>query len=515
MSKNQSIKKKKWPVLLAMAMCTAVVFLDSTILPVALPTIQKELNLSTVGIQWVINSYLLVMACLVLAGGRISDLVGHKLMYSIGMIVFAISSAIGGVAINKEMLILSRSFQGLGGAIMLPSSMSILVETYPPSQRGRAVGTLVAIGSIFLSLGPFIGGFLTQFITWRLVFWVNIPIVAIGITVAILSVPKSKKLKEPFDVPGFFAYTLALVCLILGLMQAREWGWDSPAVITLFSLFVALSLLLVFLLKRVKYPFVEYRLFKNPVFLGGNLIVFCAQFLIMMTVFWVIYFERTLGYTPVQAGLLALTSTLPLVVCAPLSGYLSDHYGPKVPVMIGFLLVCVGFLWFAFLASQPVVWILVTGLLFFGCGIAIVMTPVGTTTVSSVSSSKRGTATGIYSTIRNTASPFGVAVLGSILANHTYFQFKELVAKDSRLSHINPQDYIQKLFEGKSLINNPDHLSPDLIHQLTQLYHTASKSAFFLANLLCAVISVLGFVVCVIFFWKAKVHKGDDQNITV
>lgn len=515
MSVEKPKKKKKWVVLLAMAMCTAVVFLDSTILPVALPTMQRELDLSPVELQWIINSYLLVMACLILVGGRISDRVGHKLMYCIGMAVFGVSSGLGGLAYNKEMLIAARALQGFGGAIMLPSSMSILVETYPPSKRGRAVGLLVAIGSIFLSLGPFIGGFFTQYFTWRLVFWVNVPIVLIGIFVALWVVQKSEKFKEPFDVPGFLTYTLALICLILGLMQAREWGWFSPAVISLFVLFVVFTALLVFLLRRVKHPFFDYHLFKNPVFLGGNLVILCAQFLIMMTIYWVIYFQKTLGYTPVQSGLLALTSTLPLIICAPLSGYLSDHYGPKVPVMIGFSLVCVGFLWFAFLAHDPVVWILITGLLCFGCGIAIVMTPVGTTTVSSVSSSKRGVATGMYSTIRNTASPFGVAVLGSILSNITYFRFKEKIQHDPRFSGINIREYVELLFEGKSLANNPDHLSASLIEYLKTAYIEASKSAFFWANLLCAVVSILGFVTCVIYLWKARVHKDDDQNITV
>ncbi|MCH9631266.1 MAG: putative multidrug resistance protein MdtD [Chlamydiia bacterium] len=512
MSSNNVIKKRRWPILLAMAMCTAVVFLDSTILPVALPTIERELSLSSVELQWIVNSYLLVLACLILAGGKISDLYGHKRMYCVGMVVFGIASVLGGLSHTKGLLIFSRSLQGLGGAIMTPSSMSILVETYSPNERGRAVGLLVAIGSIFLSLGPFIGGFLTQYFTWRLVFWVNIPIVLIGISIALSVVPKSEKVKSRFDVLGFFTYTIALICLILGLMQAREWGWGSPAVITLFSLFIAFAALLVLRLRSVSYPFIDYHLFKNPVFLGGNLIILCAQFLLMMTIYWVIFFQKTLGYTPVQAGSLALTSTLPLIICAPLSGYLSDHYGPKVPVMAGFLLILVGFLWFAFLGHEPVVWILITGLLFFGCGIATVMTPIGTTTVSAVASQKRGTATGMYSTVRNTAAPFGVAVIGSVIANISFFKFKELIQDDSRFKGINLKYYLSSIIEGKSLVNNPDDLSEGLINYLKAAYITASKSAFMWANLLCAGVSIVGFVVCVIYFWKVRHHKHDDQS---
>ena len=515
MSSEKITKKRRWPILLAMAMCTAVVFLDSTILPVALPTIQKELGLSAVGLQWVINSYLLVLACLILAGGKISDLYGHKRMYCVGMVVFGIASALGGLSHTKELLILSRALQGLGGAIMTPSSMSILVETYSPHERGRAVGLLVAIGSIFLSLGPFVGGFFTQYLTWRLVFWVNIPIVLVGISIALSVVPKSEKIKSRFDVIGFFTYIIALICLILGLMQAREWGWGSLGVITLFCLSIVFTALLVLRLRKVSYPFFDYHLFKNPVFLGGNLIILCSQFLLMMTIYWVIFFQKTLGYSPVQAGSLVLTSTLPLIICAPLSGYLCDHYGPKVPVMAGFSLMLVGFLWFAFLAHEPVVWALITGLLFFGCGIATVMTPIGATTVSAVSSKKRGVATGMYSTIRSTAAPFGVAVLGSVLANISFIRFKEQIQDDSRFKGINLHYYLDSIMEGESLVNNPDNLSEGLINYLKVAYITASKSAFMWANLLCASVSVVGLVVCVVYFRKVRHHKHDDQSTAI
>lgn len=515
MSFHKISKKRRWAVLFALTLGTAVVFLDSTIMPVTLPTIQKEFSLSQSGMQWVINAYLLVIGCLILAGGKVSDLLGHKKMYCVGKALFGVASILGGLSQTEAFLLFSRALQGLGGAIMIPSSMSILMENYLPKERGRAVGFIVGVGSLFLSMGPFVGGYFTQYMTWRLVFWINIPIVLIGITIAILAIPKSEKLKETFDVFGFFAYTSALICLILGLMQAREWGWSSPAVISLFSLFLFFVAVLIFSLKKVKHPFFDYHLFKNKVFLGGNIIIGCAQFLIMMTTYWVIYFQKTLGYSPLESGAMVLTSTLPLFICGPLSGYLSDHFGPRIPVLMGFALMTLGFIWVAFLGGDPVAKILITGLVCFGSGIAIVMTPVGTTTISAVPNSKRGVASGMYSTVRNTASPLSIAILGTLIVNISFFEFKKRVFENPRFRNIDFKYYANAILEGQPLTQNPDNLTPNLIASLKQSYYLASKTAYFWTNLLCAGVSILGFVICLHYFKKAAFPKDPDQTTAV
>lgn len=514
LGRKEVIKRRRWPILLGMIMCFAVVFLNSTIIPVALPTIQRDLNLSPVGLQWVVNSYLLVVACFVLAGGRIADILGHRRVCCWGLAIFGLFSIMGGFSNNQTLLITSCSFQGLGGAILIPSAMSIIFETYHESERGSAIGILVAVSSLFLSLGPFIGGLLTQYLTWRYIFWVNLPVIMTGLVIILLAVPRSPRLKESFDFVGFVTYLGTLVFLILGLMQTRELGWGSAYVRMFFLLSAIFALFLIKALKASQYPFFDLKLFCIKNFLGGNLIVFCIQFIMMMTVFLSIFFQKTCRLTPLEAGLLTLISTLPLMICAPLGGYLSDRFGPKWSVLIGLIFSFLGCLWIGFHIQKSTINLkqeisfLIPGLICHGTGIALAMTPVGSATLSGVDNKRKGIASGTYSTVRNISATFSVAVLGSFIGNITQVKLMSLLRGNPSIPKDQLDFLVPALVDGKFAILQS--FPGPVAEKIQKAYVVASSEAVFWANILCALVALIGFFLCLYFF---KSFKTKDLNI--
>ena len=210
---------KKHLVLIAMISSTSLIFLNATLFPVALPTIQKELGVSLSTLQWIINAYLLTTSIFVIAGGRLADLFGSRKIFCLGVSLYSIASVMGGFAETGWWLVMSRAIQGTGGALMSPSGMSLLIHAYPENQRGKAIGIMVAIGSLFLSLGPFIGGAFTEYLSWRWAFGINPPIALLGIIMIMRAVPKSEKQTARLDFLGFFAMSFAFTCLTIALMQ--------------------------------------------------------------------------------------------------------------------------------------------------------------------------------------------------------------------------------------------------------------------------------------------------------
>lgn len=494
-------------VLFATTCAISLVFLNTTLLPIALPTIERELLVSKEGLQWIINSYLLSTAVFVIAGGRLGDLFGHRRLFCIGMSLYAFASILGGFASTSWWLIMSRSIQGLGGALMSPASLSMIIHTFPPERRGRAVGFMVAIGSLFLSLGPFIGGVFTQLLSWRWSFWCNFPVAIAGITFILKGVEPSKKRDESFDFIGFFITSLGLSALIFGLMQGKSWGWHSPLILALFSISVIFLGGACFLERFAKEPFFDFQLFKNPIFLGGTILVFCAQFILMITVFWPIFFQKILGLTPIIAGLYTAIATVPLMIVAPLSGSFSDRYGPRIPIALGFSLAIFCFAWFFFFAHCHNIHLLIPSLITFGAGVSCVMTPAGTATLSSVPRSKTGVATGMYNMIRFTGATMGVAILGSIQNNAQEDAFLRFMKGNPVTKNLDPS-----LYEGL-LVNLPSakaafsELTPTTGVLVKDFLYHASSLAFSFVNIIVGVVAIVALMVGLIFFKSRKVVK--------
>ncbi|MCP5506504.1 MAG: MFS transporter [Chlamydiales bacterium] len=505
-----TISGKKNFILIAMICCTSLIFLNATLFPVALPTIQRELSVSLSTLQWIINAYLLATAIFVIAGGRLADLFGARRIFCLGVGIYSLASVMGAFAESGWWLVMSRAIQGTGGAMMSPAGMSLLIHAFPENKRGKAIGIVVAVGSLFLSLGPFVGGAFTQYLSWRWAFWINPPIAAFGIIMMLKAVPKSVKQNETFDFLGFFTMSAAITCLTIGLMEGKKWGWESWQ--TIFFLLLAITFFLAVrgLERFSPFPFFKFSLFRNRTFLGGCLLIICAQFLLMITVFWPLFFQKIITDSPMIAGLITAIGTIPLMLFAPISGNLADRRGPRLPLAIGFALLLICFLWFAYFLQYQKVALLFPALFAFGAGISFVMTPASAATLSAVPKTKTGVATGMYNTLRFTGATIGVAVLGAVQVNVQDALFRDKLLKGPGTAALDPP-----LFEG--LLNNLPRsveaakaLKPQVLDYINKGLIETSTTAFAVTNLVTALVAFLAFVVTLLIF-KKKVKERDED----
>jgi EmrB/QacA subfamily drug resistance transporter len=491
-------KNRKWWILAAMTTTISMIFVDITVLPVVLPTLQRELSISDLGLQWVINAYTLVLAVLVLAGGKLGDMWGLKKAFCLGVSIFALASAMCGLSYSEWWLIMSRGLQGIGGAFLLPATQGIIISHFPPHQRGKALGLFVSIGSIFLALGPLIGGALTSYFSWHYVFWINIPIAILGLVMASVSVPAMVGKKATFDHRGFLILAIGITSLIFALMQVQKWGWNSSRCVGLFIIGI---FSLVFLFKRKHKPhasILDFALMKKRTFIASSSSIFCNQLLIMVTVFWAIYFQNILEFSPSKAGLYAFMANLPVLFAAPLGGFLVDRFGPRLPVMIGFGVICFSLSWFTLFMRHENIWLLLPTLLFFGCGVSMIFTPSYVGMMNEVSAEKRGVASGITSTLRQFGSTLGLALFGTFYSSIYFGKLGHSLHEKASTTSLTPEQFEGLLSKSPEAMQNMDRLSSSDALYVFQSAKNAFLSAFLSINLCAAMVALVGIVIA----WK-------------
>lgn len=403
----------RWFGLLALMPALAMSFLDQSVLPVALPTIQRELDTSLNVLMWTVNAYLLATAVLVLVCGKASDWIGHRRAFCVGMIVFGAASLFCGLSLNGISLIVARIIQGLGAAFIVPSSTGLLMSLFPPHERGKATGLNVAFSSIFLILGPLIGGYLTENYSWRWIFFINLPLMGLGLLLTFLFIPKSPRVKGRMDFLSFFYFLISTTFLVVILMEGREWGWLSESILIMTGLCLLSTLLFVSRERRARHPYLDLSLFKNSLFKAVNLSIFSIQFVLMITLFWAIYFQEGLNWSPIDAGIVIFLCSVPVLVIAPIGGYLLDRFGPRWPIICGFTLLISSLIWIA-LTLQSHILILIIGLFAFGMGVSLILTPSYATAMSAIPTAKAGISFGTIQTLRSLSSALGVAIIGSL-----------------------------------------------------------------------------------------------------
>lgn len=400
----------KWIYLAATIPAVAMGFMDQSILPVALPAIQADLHASEASLTWTINSYLLSMAVFILIGGKIADQIGHRKAFLWGIFIFAFFSALCSLSPSIRFLIISRAFQGFGAAMLFPAQTSLIAANFPPEVRGRATGINVSIASFFLIIGPFVGGYLTETLSWRWIFWINLPVAFVGMIMALVFLPARGGEKGRIDIIGFGYFSVFCISTSVLFMQAQEWGWISSEVI----LNVILAILSLYLLLRrekvAKYPFLDLSIFKIPAYAAVNLGIAVAQVVLMITVFRTVFIETILGYSPTQTGLITSLSSLPIVMFSPLGGYLADKVSPRVPIISGYLLAIFSFVWLG-IHSTPSVDNLFAALVCFGLGVTLIFTPSYSTVMLTVPHEKLGLAFGMISTLRMFSATIGLSLI--------------------------------------------------------------------------------------------------------
>lgn len=393
-----------------------MIFLDASVLPVALPTIQRQLGISSINLQWIVNVYFLAEASFVIFGGKLGDIFGVRRIYIFGLLLFGLSSVLGGIAYSTVSLLVARALQGLGAACIAPAITAIIIAKFPEEKKGKAIGISVAIGSLFLAFGPFFGGFVTEFFSWRWVFFINIFISAMGVIFTLLFVPIFKGKRVKIDVISLFLFVGSLLLITLAAMEGERLGWFSVQIMSYFFIGVIFAVLFYMHYRATKNnePFFDFSLFKNINFLIGNIHAFIVQVIFMNTIFWAIFFQLGIGLSPVMAGLLTFISAVPVFIAAPVAGFLSDKYGAKLPVAVGFIGLTITFFLITMFTIFNYFSILIAAIIVFGFSGSQILTPTGALVISSAPTQKRGLASGIYNTMRFSGATLGMAVLGSI-----------------------------------------------------------------------------------------------------
>ena len=412
-------KNRKWWILGAMGGVLGLILLDETVVGVALPTMQRELGLSVVGGHWVINAYLLVFAGLTAAGGRLGDIIGVKKLVIVGIAIFGLASLASGFAESGAWLIAARALQGIGAAAILPGSMAMITVIFPEEQRGMAIGIYGAIGTVFLSLGPLAGGFFTDFVSWRWIFWINPPIViAIALVVLVAwTDPPHEDTAARIDFPGLLSLVTGLGMVVFAIMQGPEWGWSHPAVWGLLLAGLAVLLLFVFIELRPKTPLIEVDLFRNASFSVCNLVVFTAQVTkIALFVFGALYFQHALGMSPLIAGLALLTATVPIAFTAGPAGLITDRFGSRRPALAGLAIMAGALIWIGVAVAWNRYELLVPAMLVYGIFQPLLFVPPMRVVMGAVPAEKQGQAGGIVLSAQFLGATIGMACLGTLLA---------------------------------------------------------------------------------------------------
>ena len=408
---------RKWWTLGAMCFALFMIMLDNTVVNVALPSIQQDLGASISGLEWTINGYTLSFAVLLATGGRLGDIFGRRRMFLAGVVIFALSSATAGFAPDETVLVLSRVVQGVGAALMMPGTLSIITDAFPPHERGKAMGTWAGVSALALAVGPVLGGFLTEHVSWRAIFYINIPVAIGAVAATLFAVRESRdtSVGREVDYAGVAVLTAGLTALVLALVEGNAWGWGSPEIIALLAGAAVALPLFVFVENRVRAPMVQFDLLSDRNFLGAVVVAMIISFAMLGVFFFLaLYMQDILGYSPLEAGVRFLPSTLMIVGVAPVAGRLSDRFGPRWLIAGGLVIVAASLFSFSRIAVDSTYLDLLPGFMLLGIGIALTMSPMTSAAMNAVPVQKAGIASGVLSMFRMVGGSLGVAVTGAI-----------------------------------------------------------------------------------------------------
>ncbi|HEY3807667.1 MAG TPA: MFS transporter [Kofleriaceae bacterium] len=415
-------ENKKWWTLAAVSVGLFMIMLDNTVVNVALPSMRRSLHLSLADLEWVVTGYALTFAAFMLTGGKLADLLGRRLVFMAGLVVFTGASLACGLATNGGFLIGARVVQGLGGALMNPATLSIIAATFAPRERGKAIGIWAGVSAMALAIGPLVGGLLTEHANWNWIFFINVPIGIVGLLAIPFLIDESRdtSLNQRPDVPGLATSAIGLFALTYAFIEANSYGWGSGRIIGAFAIAAVALVTFVQLERRQRAPMLDLSLFKNRTFSGANTAMLFVGLAMFGTFFYVsLYMQNVLGYSPVQAGASFLPMTVLIILIAPNAGRLTDRFGSRWFVGGGMALLSVMLLYYTVLGANVSFWRLLPGLLLGGLGMGLTMTPVTAAAMSSVPIDKAGVGSAVLNSMRQVGGSLGIAVMGAIVASTT------------------------------------------------------------------------------------------------
>ena len=411
--------RTRWWALAAVSLATLMTYLDNNVINVAIPTIQRDLHLSVTGLEWIVSSYLLVLAGLLLVGGRLADVFGRRRVFLTGLAIFTLSSLTAGLAGSGGMLIGARAVQGLGAALLMPATLAIIGHAFTDvRERTTAIAIWSAIGALGLALGPVVGGLISQHIHWGWIFLINVPLGVVTFAIAVPAIAESRADLESrrLDIPGLITSSIALTSLTYALIEGHDRGWTSGLILGAFGLAVVAGAVFVAIEGRVRQPMVQTSIFRARQFSGGTVTMMIWAFGVLGIYFFTsLYLQGILGFSPTKAGLAFVPMALFVVLASVVAVQVAARIGNHRAVATGVLLMVVGLLLFARLGAGASFTALLPGFAVFGLGIGLMNVPLTTAVLDSLPPDHAGIASALLNNSREMAGLLGITVIGAVL----------------------------------------------------------------------------------------------------
>ncbi len=495
----------RW-ILAATILASGMAFIDGTVVNVALPALQKDLQATAIGVQWVVEAYALFLAALLLVGGSFGDRYGRKRVFLIGVSLFTLASIWCGLAVNVGQLIAARALQGIGGALLVPGSLSIISASFPSEERGRAIGTWSGFSAITTAIGPVLGGWLIENVSWRAVFFLNIPLAAAVIVISLRHIPETRAGKQlgPIDWLGATLATVGLAGLTFGLIESSRLTLFATPVLVSIALGVGALATFVYVEGHVRSPMLPLELFRSRNFAGANLLTLSLYFALGVVLFFLtLNLIQVQAFSATEAGAALLPFVIIMFVLSRWAGGLIARYGPRPPLIVGPIIAAAGYGLLALPGLGAGYWTgYFPGVTVLGVGMAISVAPLTTTVMGSVREEQAGVASGVNNAVSRAAGLLAIAVLGVVMLQ--VFS-REL---DLRLNNIDiPEETRALVYEQRiklAGLDVPKELDSTKQEAVAQAVKESFVSGFRLIMIIAAVMSLGGALVTAIVIENKK-----------
>ncbi len=492
--------RRRWWVLLITCVPLFMMMLDLTIVNIALPDIMNGFNIGISTVEWVLNAYILAFAVLLITLGKLGDVYGRKLLFLFGLGLFTVSSLACGLAPNITTLIVARVFQAVGGAAMMPATLSILNVAFG-DKRGMALGIWGAVAGVASALGPIIGGALVDAYSWRWIFLINLPVGVLAFIAAIIIIRESTDpgAERRIDIPGVLAISAALFCLTFALVEGQKYGWGSGLIVGLFiSSFVAFVAFLIIARLRSA-PLIRLDLFRNRTFTAGNSVGLILMFGLLSILFLLVLFmQLTLDYSAIKTGLVLLPLAVMTMIVAPISGRLSDTIGSRWLLFFGMAFAALGIYLMSHLTPTEAWQHLMAPLAVCGLGMGLVMAPTTSAVMASAPIERSGQAAGILATMRQVGSVLGISVIGAILQSQFVSHLRGALTPIPQIPPALREQILSEVSSGRLGLTGIPNMPGPLGTQLTALFKQEFASSLNTAMIISVYICIAGALVALL-----------------